>query len=317
MQLLEEKYTWDFWWVERPSHEDYLFYFLNADASLVATEQHHFASQVGVASTPDFRRFGIIRLDALAADANGWDNASIWSGHVVRFEDAFFCAYTSRDKSCDDGFTQKIGFAESGDGVDWNKRRDVPLVESQPDWYLTKSDPLEDTIHAWRDPFLFSDGGNWFMLIAAKDKRQPVNRRGCIAIASADTIFGPWTVHPPLLSPGAYGEMEVPQIYRTKDRSSVVCFSTKAECDHSDRTKGEGGFIAIEFQSSIRRAVMERGRRDVLIGEEDVSYSVVSPYREGLFACRVAPDLRGEVIGFPQRDGGVSLSSSRLFVDRY
>ncbi len=44
----------DFWYDFEPDTQIFHLFYLNADRSLVANEQHHFSAQVGYATTKDF-----------------------------------------------------------------------------------------------------------------------------------------------------------------------------------------------------------------------------------------------------------------------
>ncbi|MHA1480219.1 MAG: beta-fructosidase, partial [Candidatus Thorarchaeota archaeon] len=125
--------------------------YLNADSSLVQSNQHHFSARIGYATTKEFKSIDWINDDVFHATKDGWDNTSIWSGDVIRISDRFLFYYTSRDNAVDDGFTQNIGLAYSKDFIHWNRVEDFQI---QPDekYYEPRSLEGDSTIHAWRDP---------------------------------------------------------------------------------------------------------------------------------------------------------------------
>jgi hypothetical protein len=68
-------------------------------------------------------------------------------------------------------------------------------------------------IGAWRDPFIFHDPDSkkYYMLIAARKKGRSKEYNGCVAVAESIDLMK-WKLLKPLLAPGIYDEMEVPQM---------------------------------------------------------------------------------------------------------
>lgn len=72
--------------------------------------------------------------------------------------------------------------------------------------------------HDWRDPFVFwnDEAGEYWMLLAARQKHGPSRRRGCTALcASTDLVH--WQVREPFYAPGLYYTHECPDLFRLGD----------------------------------------------------------------------------------------------------
>ncbi|TVQ06882.1 MAG: beta-fructosidase [Leptolyngbya sp. DLM2.Bin27] len=311
------RHVWDFWYYfDRPTGLFHLFY-LNADRALVAAGQHHYAACVGHATTADF---GTIdwgdntSYDVLKPPAHHWANTCIWSGDIISVANGWLMFYTSRDRNQDDGLTQAIGVAYTSN-----------LFTHQWHFFDTQIKPgsvyqsrgLTDdlTMHAWRDPFLFRqrDRGQIFMLVAAKTVDSPLGKSGAIALLRvADHHFAQvvqgkraWDYLTPLVAPGCYAEMEVPQLYQAAGDYELV-FSCWAKYDFAsanDRGTGGGGFQAVTLPP---------------LGAGDAARplpppaKVLLPETQGLYACRIVPELDGEIVGFDIQTGGIRRSGIQI-----
>ena len=238
------RYVWDFWYYYEEETGLYHVLFLNADRALVPQEQHHFHAEVGYAITEDFIDVEWIDGAVFSADPDGWDNTSIWTGDVVAVPGGYALFYTSRDRRKDDGMTQNIGLAFSQDFRRWER---VPGVQIEPEtrWYEPRSVPGEKTIHAWRDPFPISHGGEHYLLVTAKDNQAPKGRKGCVGLLRGmGHDLTQWEVLPPLWSPGLHEELEVTQIYREDENRLQLVYGTGAEaqtmCVRLDDVAGLG-----------------------------------------------------------------------------
>ncbi len=280
-----ERYTWDFWYVHDASSGLFHVLYLNAPLGDEKTGQHHFVARVGYAVTKDFVTMQWLDNDAFCADINGWDNTSIWSGDVVHTGNgAYTMFYTSRDGGDGDGRTQNIGAAVTRDFRRWDR---VPGFRLAPDgrWYDTHSKSRDKIIHAWRDPFVYHEDGVAHMLVTAKDATLPADRPGAVAHLTAETSLFEWTAQPPLFASGEDTESELSQLYLDKDGRRILVYSVP------EIEPGRPGVV----RSGIMHAVnLDTGERRVLV-----------PAGEGVFACRVIPELGGDIVGFDMDAGGL------------
>jgi beta-fructofuranosidase len=310
------RHVWDFWYIFDPEAELFHVFYLNADRALVASGQHHYVACVGHATTADFVTIDWgdeASFSVLQPPADHWANTCIWSGDILSVANGWLMFYTSRDRSQDDGLTQAIGVAYTSD-----------LFAHQWHFFDTQLKPgsvyqprgLADdlTMHAWRDPFLFRqrDRGQIFMLAAAKTVDSPLGKSGAIALLQvtddhfAQVVHGKraWDYLTPLVAPGCYAEMEVPQLYQAAGDYELV-FSCWAKYDFSPAsdlgTEGGGGFQAVTLPplwTASRGAALP----------PSTPAKVLLPETQGLYACRIVPELGGEIIGFDIQTGGIRRS---------
>jgi beta-fructofuranosidase len=290
-----DRFVWDFWYYFDPDTRLFHVLYLNADRSLVATNKHHFHSRLGYAATKDFISIRWVDDRVFTASRDGWDNTSIWTGDVIRIANGFLMFYTSRDGRDGDGMTQNIGLAFSDDMLNW-RRLPQCRIAPHPAYYEVASVEGDSSIHAWRDPFVFRFEGQVYMVLAAKAKDKPPRSKGAIGLLRAGSGFPfVWEAMPPLLSPGWYGEMEVPQVYVDSAGGLTLVYSVHQEHDGAPGTGGVGGLHAFEVGCPESTAVE---------GSPVAGPTVLLPYSSGIYACRIAPELEGEIIGFDTNRGG-------------
>lgn len=123
---------------------------------------------------------------------------------------------------------QRVGvasynFIESEKMPKWMRLGQGAIVEADPRYYETTGRM------AWRDPYVVYDEdcayqgqkGCFIMLIAAKDKRYPNDKNGCIAIAKSRNLID-WECEAPLLSPHEFDEMECPVVFKMGGRAYLL-----------------------------------------------------------------------------------------------
>ncbi len=281
-----DRFVWDFWYWYDVESRLFHVYYLNADPSLVPDEKYHFSARVGYGITTDFRSMDWIDNDCFCSRPEGWDNSSIWTGDVIQKDGEFLMYYTSRNAAEDDSMTQHIGIARSPDLRHW-ERNELPISSANSKWYETRTVEADTTIHAWRDPFLFRNSqGVLSMLLCSNSRSQNPGRKGSIALLenpSDDALH--WESQPPVFDSGYYTQCEVPQTFLNKNQEIVYAFSSWASNDHSQQTKGQGGLIAV---------YPERKQSEVLY-----------PEKSGLYACKIIPELGGDIVGFDIAQGGL------------
>jgi sucrose-6-phosphate hydrolase SacC (GH32 family) len=292
------RYVWDFWYYFDKKTNLYHIFYLNAIRELVTSETHHQASTLGHATTPDFIHIDWgcnPTIDIIVFPKKYWANASIWSGDIIAIKNGFLLFFTSRNQNQDDGMTQNIGVAYSDSLL--TDRWQVTELRIQPSHCYTLANiPGDLSTHAWRDPFLFQDQGQIYMLVSAKSIDDPLGRNGVVGLLSLqdnDFSRGIWTYLDPIAQPSCYSEMEVPQLYLDAQGDYELVFSTWAKHDFSrvnDQPGGLQGFTGAGFRSFM-------GPAHRWISEQS-----------GLYACRVIPELNGEIVGFDIQTGGIRRS---------
>ncbi|WP_017297541.1 hypothetical protein [Nodosilinea nodulosa] len=309
------RHVWDFWYHYDFQTKTFDVFYLNADKALVPSGQHHFSSRLGHATTSDFVSIdwgNDDSFDVLKPPEAHWANTSIWSGDIVKVKNGYLLFYTSRDRHQDDGMTQNIGVAYCRDLA--SQQWQIFKTQIQPKaFYEPKSLAGDVTIHAWRDPFLFRqrDEGQVYMLLSAKLSGGETGSNGAIALlAVSDQNFAQavrgeheWNYLPPLSQPGCYSEMEVPQLYKNLQGSYELVFSTWAKHDLSPTTNRAGGC------QSIALSTLWKTKQDSITTAFSSQNSfVLMPEISGLYACRIIPELGGEIVGFDIHHGGIRRS---------
>ncbi len=291
-----DRHVWDFWYHFTPETGLFHLFYLNADRALVAEEKHHFSSQVGYATTKDFITIDWISDRVLGADRHGWDNTSIWSGDIIKTQGGFLMFYTSRNRDTDDGMTQNIGVAFTHHVQSFDRWFRIPNIRIQPQApYELRHVPEDLTIHAWRDPFLFRHHEQIYMLLSAKDPQQQLGKKGAVALLKAKhNNFETWEYLDPICHPGFYAEMEVPQLYRSTNDEYILVYSSWAKYDFAPSTEHSGGLQGIISHSPFDFPA--------------VKPQVLLPETANLYACRVIPELGGEIVGFDITTGGIRRS---------
>ena len=134
------------------------------------------------------------------------DAKGCWTGSVIERGGTFHLFYT--------GYAgrrqpQTVCHATSRDLRKWEKDPLNPVLRADPRWYEPRD---------WRDPFPFwnEETGEYWMLLAARVREGPANRRGCMALATSPDLEN-WEVRPPLWSPWLYRMHECPDLFRWSD----------------------------------------------------------------------------------------------------
>jgi beta-fructofuranosidase len=168
--------------------------------------------------------------------------------------------------------------------------------------YEPRSLKGDASIHAWRDPFLFRREDSSYMLLAAKAVGLPLGRNGAVALLQAPgQQLSQWQPQLPLVSPGDYSEMEVPQLYQRRDGRLELLFSSTAALDFNPDQPHRGGLYGIGGQ-----------RLEDLAWQPPRNYL---PAASGLYACRAIPELEGELVGFDLATGGIRRSGVKTYLD--
>lgn len=145
-----------------------------------------------------------------------FDQQAVWTMHAFPHGEGMAMLYTGVEGTTPGGWPlQSVGLARSDrrDGTGWRRHSADPVVRADPRWYRTGEQM------GWRDPFVVrnDDDSGWVMAVCASDASLPVERGGCVGLATSDDLVH-WEVRPPLLSPGDVDEFECPVLERLPDR---------------------------------------------------------------------------------------------------
>ncbi|AEB11648.1 family 43 glycosylhydrolase [Marinithermus hydrothermalis] len=219
MYLPKDHLLWDFWLLEEDG--TYHLFYLRAPRALPDPELRHDRARVGYATSRDLKRWtpgGVVLEPGVPGS---WDDLSIWTGSVIAHEGRYYMLYTGRSRE-EAGRMQRIGLAVSEDLVHWERHPENPVLEADLRWYEAAEDSILGFL-SWRDPYVVRHEGVFYALIAARTRAGDPMGRGCIALACSRDLVR-WEVRPPVLAPGYFAEMEVPQLVTHASRH-YLCFS--------------------------------------------------------------------------------------------
>jgi beta-fructofuranosidase len=212
---LTDRWMWDFW-LARDGADHHVF-FLQAPRALGDPELRHRHATIGHAVSTDLVDWDVLPDALVPGPPGSWDDDATWTGSVLRHHGRWNMLYTGTCRA-ERGLIQRIGLATSDDLVHWRKHEANPVLEADARWYeLLDLDAWFN--QAWRDPWLFHHPvtGDVHALITARSAGGPPDGRGVVAHARSSDLVR-WDVGPPVVGPGEFGEIEVPQLVGAGDR---------------------------------------------------------------------------------------------------
>ena len=119
------------------------------------------------------------------------------------------------------GRVQRVGVARSDDLYAWHKDRSGKYPLEIPGIYYEHR--IDEGRHwvSFRDPFIFDEGGQKYLLAAARVNHGPIIRRGCVALAE-EVGRDQFEFHPPLFHPMQYDDLEVPNLVNLNNRYYLI-----------------------------------------------------------------------------------------------
>ncbi len=223
---LSDHWVWDHWILR---HEDrFHLFFLRASRALLDPDRRHRRAAIGHAVSTDARNWELTADALVHSDGPAFDDLATWTGSAILHPDGHIRLFYTGCSRADDGLVQRIGWADSWDGVTFHRTCNQP-IEADPRWYETPANYQWADV-AWRDPYVFQHEGRWHMLITARSAEGDPLYRGVVGHAVSDDLDH-WEVLPPLTEPSGFGQMEVIQQHHVDGRNRLV-FST--DFDHAD-----------------------------------------------------------------------------------
>lgn len=161
-------------------------------------------------STTDFVHF-TEHGEALARGRETEQDLYVYTGCVLEHNGCFHIYYTGHnpDFPKQGKPRQAIMHATSPDLMRWEKDKHNPVLYADETRYERDD---------WRDPFVFwnEEKNEFWMLLAARLRKGPEHRRGCIALATS-TDLKDWEVQDPFWAPSLYYTHECPDLFRLGD----------------------------------------------------------------------------------------------------
>ncbi|MBD2776044.1 glycoside hydrolase family 68 protein [Iningainema tapete] len=157
---------------------------------------------------------------------NAWESGRMLAGCTHKEDDIYYLFYSAAGEGAEI-MNEGIGIATSVDGLHWQRSLTNQLVKPDNNyrWYGRFKRQMGDDEYdhyQWRDPYVVKDHqtGKYYMFICAYLKEGGEGKfRGCVGVAVADKITGPYQLLPPAAIPviegtneSPYYEMERPQV---------------------------------------------------------------------------------------------------------
>lgn len=157
------------------------------------------------------------------SDPKGWDDDMLWTMHVSADPHRpgawrmFYTGLCMKER----GRIQRIGLARSDDLYHWEKdTSDNYPLEIRGEHYESRLDEGREWV-SFRDPFCYRENGRTFLLAAARARRGPIIRRGCVALVE-ETEADHFEFQPPLFHPMRYDDVEVPGVVKMNGRYYLI-----------------------------------------------------------------------------------------------
>ncbi len=148
--------------------------------------------------------------ECLARESPSAQDHFVFTGSVIRAEGQFHIYYTGHNPEFRKAGKpeQAVMHAVSDDLYSWTKIPDQILYAP-----LDRFEP-----HDWRDPFVFwnENAGEYWMLLAARQRDGPSRRRGCTALCASSDLSS-WEVKEPFYAPDLYFTHECPDLFQIGD----------------------------------------------------------------------------------------------------
>jgi len=209
MLRLAASWVWDFWIAD--DGERYHLFFLKASRALLDPDRRHWRATVGHATSTDLVSWTEHADAVLPDDSPAFDDLATWTGSVVRDESGLWRMFYTAVSRAEGGIVQRISSVVSDDLFTWRREPGRQVLEPDARWYET-AETRQWPDQAWRDPWVFRDGGLWHMLVTARANHGDPDDRGVIGHATSPDLVG-WTVQPPVSEPEAgFGHVEVVQL---------------------------------------------------------------------------------------------------------
>ncbi len=208
------RFLWDFWFLEYENPAVLELFYLTAPYD-DNPETRHFNANIARATRQkdgSWLDHGIVFSPS--SDPNAWDNQATWTGSSLKLKQSLFgyqyiMPYTGVNKDEKAGM-QRIGFALSHDGLNWQRDERMPVLEADPECHRLYNSTWNNET-AFRDPYLLQlEDGRFALYITTERKDMPEACCGCVSVYISDDLLN-WVLQAqPATAKLPFGQMEVP-----------------------------------------------------------------------------------------------------------
>ena len=142
--VLNDHWLWDHWICD--DGDRYHLFFLRASRALHDPERRHFRASMGHAVSSDARTWQLLPDALVHSDGPGFDDKAIWTGSTIVKPDGAMRVFYTGISRAEDGLVQRIGWADSTDGVIFERTCNVPL-EADARWYEKREADVSGAEH--------------------------------------------------------------------------------------------------------------------------------------------------------------------------
>ncbi|MBD2103009.1 tetratricopeptide repeat protein [Leptolyngbya sp. FACHB-261] len=213
---LEQGYgVWDPWLLK--DGDVYRLFYLTANRQVFPFWS---VGEIGSAVSTDLETWQYLGTALEPNSEFPWQSGRMLAGSAYKEDGTYYLFYSAAPPR-PDTLREGIGLAVSTDAIHWHRSSDQ-LIMPDSRFYISTWHPLiREGMHTpWRDPYVIQDPntGKYYLFMSAAG-RGDSKFNGCIGLAVADKIDGPYEVLPPAAYPvidqlgeGIYYEMERPQV---------------------------------------------------------------------------------------------------------
>jgi len=176
-------------------------------------------SKICAAVSTDLKNWENLGVILKPTSDGSWDSGRLFAGSTYKVDGTYYLFYSGAGVGAEFQ-NEAIGLATSTDGLSWQRSSNQPLLKPDDNnqWYGRYNSSFQ-----WRDPWIVQhpETGLYYMFMTAYAREEDSNHYygGCVGLAVADKISGPYTILPPAARPLIEGtsespfyEMERPQV---------------------------------------------------------------------------------------------------------
>lgn len=202
----------------------YLLLYLTIDRKAPLSPFFWTQGELAAATSNNMKQWEYLGIVFKPNPEQKWESGRICSGSLYKENGIYYFFYSAAPAS-PLLFDETIGLATSVDGIHW-KRRNSQLIIQDGIYYSynfsgSSREYLRGGHFHWRDPYIIKEpnNGNYYLFITASYTERIIPFHGCIGLAVAKQIDGPYELLPPAFAPTVSGteesifcEMERPQV---------------------------------------------------------------------------------------------------------
>ena len=222
-------FVWDTWYLHCAG-STHLFHLQVKRPDSSRPEEYD--RSIGHAISKDLLSWEEMPLALRRGDKGAYDDGTLYTGCAVEHEGIIYLFYCS-NHSQDGRRRQAMCLATSTDGITFTKYPNNPIIEPDPRWYYTLSDPPPPFPHHSQPNFDCRDlavvkdpsGDGWLGYVVMRRKGQSdAFHSASIALCRSKDLVN-WEVDQPCCTPNRFNCFEVPDVFQLDGRWYMVALT--------------------------------------------------------------------------------------------